>query len=360
MQRPRSTLFATAAAVALAALAPAPALAAPAGKPRTVKLWFMTGEQFRTVTRDVKASDSTTKSAVAALLKGPRKAERDDDYDTQIPKGVSLKERTVGKDGTATVRMSPGFLKDVPADPAARTADQQIKLKARLGQLTYTVTQFKHIKQAVVFAGTTSLADSDRGDYAKPSTGPAPIVVDPGAAVAGTTEIQQSLARMKYLPDDAVDGKLGYRTTQAIIAFQSWEGLGRDGVVGPATSAKLKTASTPKPKGSGRRIEVYREKGVTLLVSGGKTLRAIHTSSGAPGYATPTGTYNVFRKELKSWSVPYSVWLPYASYFNNGIAFHAWADIPTYPASHGCVRVAAPEAPRVYEFASNGTTVNVY
>ena len=33
---------------------------------------------------------------------------------------------------------------------------------------------------------------------------------------------------------------------------------------------------------------------------------------------------------------------------------------PTYPASHGCVRVPAPEAPGVYRFASIGTVVVVY
>ena len=68
----------------------------------------------------------------------------------------------------------------------------------------------------------------------------------------------------------------------------------------------------------------------------------------------------MFRKELKSWSVPFQVWLPYASYFNNGIAFHEYPDVPVYPASHGCVRVPAPEAPGVYRFAKLGTTVIVY
>ena len=33
--------------------------------------------------------------------------------------------------------------------------------------------------------------------------------------------------------------------------------------------------------------------------------------------------------------------------------------MPTYPASHGCVRVPAPEAKGVYKFAAIGTTVVV-
>jgi lipoprotein-anchoring transpeptidase ErfK/SrfK len=53
------------------------------------------------------------------------------------------------------------------------------------------------------------------------------------------------------------------------------------------------------------------------------------------------------------------VWLPYASYFNRGIAFHEYHDVPAVPASHGCVRLPAPEAPTVYAFATVGTRVTV-
>jgi peptidoglycan hydrolase-like protein with peptidoglycan-binding domain len=174
--------------------------------------------------------------------------------------------------------------------------------------------------------------------------------------------VQKHLARLRYLPKKAVDGVAGYRTNQAVMAFQSWEGLQRDGVVGPQTVAALRKAKRPQPgsKGPARRIETYNAKGVTLLIEGGKVKRAIHSSSGKPGYATPTGTYTVFRKEKRSWSYPYSVWLPWASYFNNGIAFHEYPDVPPYPASHGCVRIPAPEAKVVYRFATIGTTVVVY
>ena len=146
-----------------------------------------------------------------------------------------------------------------------------------------------------------------------------------------------------------------------MIAFQAWNGLSRDGVVGPATSAALKAGRKPAPQAgaAAKRIEVYRDKGVALLISGGVLKRAIHVSSGGAATPTPSGTYNVFRKELNSWSVPFSSWLPYASYFNNGIAFHEYADVPAYPASHGCVRVPAPEAKFVYDFAAVGTSVVV-
>ena len=98
---------------------------------------------------------------------------------------------------------------------------------------------------------------------------------------------------------------------------------------------------------------------MTLLVKDDKTKRAIHSSSGGPGTETPRGQFEVFRKELQSWSVPFQTWLPYASYFFQGIAFHEYPDVPAYPASHGCVRIPAPEAPVVYKFAKLGTAVSV-
>jgi lipoprotein-anchoring transpeptidase ErfK/SrfK len=70
--------------------------------------------------------------------------------------------------------------------------------------------------------------------------------------------------------------------------------------------------------------------------------------------------FHVYRKELLSWSVPFSVWMPYASYFVGGIAMHEYPYVPEYPASHGCVRLPAGEAQRVFAFAEVGTPVSVF
>ena len=213
----------------------------------------------------------------------------------------------------------------------------------------------------VVADGRPIRAAADRADFAKPAEGPPKTTHAKGPKSSSTREVQERLANLHYLPRRAVDGVAGYRTQEAVIAFQAWEGLTRDGVVGPQTTAALAKARPPEPRRGGpdRRIEVYREKGVALLITHGKTRRAIHVAAGAAATPTPAGTFQVFRKELRSWSVPFQVWLPYASYFSNGIAFHQYPDVPPYPASHGCVRVPEPEAQSVYKFAKIGTTVVV-
>jgi lipoprotein-anchoring transpeptidase ErfK/SrfK len=172
--------------------------------------------------------------------------------------------------------------------------------------------------------------------------------------------IQRRLVALGYLPSSAVTGRLGPWTRGAVLAFQGWERLARDGIPGPQTIARLKTAARPKPsRGSGKRIDVYLGAQVALLVNGNQVRRVIKVSTGAPGFATPTGSYAIYRKHLRDWSYPYKVWLPFASYFVGGIAFHESPDVPAYPASHGCVRVPRDDARLVYEFATIHTPVKV-
>jgi peptidoglycan hydrolase-like protein with peptidoglycan-binding domain len=203
----------------------------------------------------------------------------------------------------------------------------------------------------------------DQGELSNPvRLSRQPATVPSGPAPVHVIGVQKRLQELRYLPADGASGTWDDRTRHAVIAFQGWQGLARDGIVGPQTIAALEASGPPRPStgGSASRIEVHRAKGVVLLIEGSQVIRAVHSSAGAPGYETPTGSYSVFRKERNSWSVPYQVWLPYASYFNAGIALHGYADVPAHPASHGCVRVPTSEAPSVYEFAAVGTQVTVF
>ena len=184
---------------------------------------------------------------------------------------------------------------------------------------------------------------------------------DRGAAVA---EVRSQLASLGFLPRGGGD-QYDQAAFHAVMAFQKVRGLARDGIAGPITrnalerDARVGRRPVPARAGSGRRIEVDLSQQVAKLIGGRRVKRTIAISSGAPGYSTPTGSYRIFRKEQRSWSVPYRVWLPWASYFVGGIAFHAYPSVPASPASHGCVRVPEPFAQELYEFARMGVRVDV-
>src|SRR6185295_8596396 len=100
----------------------------------------------------------------------------------------------------------------------------------------------------------------------------------------------------------------------------------------------------------GKRVELLLDRQLALAIVNDRVERVFHISSGAGG-RTPSGSFRVYRKERLSWSVPFSVWMPWASYFTGGIAFHEYSSVPAYPASHGCVRVNRYDAVTLYGFA---------
>ena len=118
-------------------------------------------------------------------------------------------------------------------------------------------------------------------------------------------------------------------------------------------------AGAPVTSGAGRRIEVLLDRQVALAIDGGRVVRTIPVSSGAPATPTPPGTYTVFGRYPRWWSVPFQDWLPWSLQFVGGIALHEYAQVPVTPASHGCVREPAFDARWLYEFAPLGTRVEV-
>jgi hypothetical protein len=332
---------------------------------QSAKVFFVRGPRLAPCTRVVEPGESGQAMAIRALLTGPTAAERRLGIDSTIPRGTRLESLSV-TNGLATVALTLVPNKTTPAEVVARPA--------RAAQIVYTLIAFPKVEKVLIklngrpwagFAGSNLAIKDPRGraDLTKPIRLPTKATFLPkGPVAADPRGVQKRLVAFRYLPAKAVTGKWDDRTFHAVTAFQAWQRLTRDGIVGPQTLAALETAGQPRPAAShnGRHVEIYRSRGVTLLVDRGRLVRALHSSSGTKGYETPAGSYAIFRKERNSWSVPYKQWLPHASYFNRGIAFHGYPSVPAWPASHGCVRLPSAEAPSAYDFMSIGTRVSVY
>jgi hypothetical protein len=196
---------------------------------------------------------------------------------------------------------------------------------------------------------------------AAPAATAATTQVTPASSSNIVKALQLKLIRLKYLAPGLATGNYGNRTIQAVMAFQGWVGLPRDGVAGAATYQALKHARIPVSWGhKHKHMEVHKARQVLLLIGKlGHVKRAIHVSTAGPGHFTPDGIFHIYRKEIMSWSTLFDVWLPYADYFTGGFAFHEYPDVPGVPASHGCIRIADGDAQVVWKFATLGTRVAI-
>ena len=334
---------------ALGAALLASAATAATGAPKSVEVAFVRSGELLRVERVVPRGVRPELHAVRELAQGPTRDERRAGLRTALREGVRPRSiRT--RDGSWQV----SFSRSLFAPGSAQTK------RMRLAQIAATLSGLGGPQEYATIAAEGRLATVVR------------LGVRPGAwrerrgekgypySVRG---VQLRLLHLGYLSRAQVTGTLDYSTSQALLGFQGWEGLARTGTVTGETQVALVRAARPRPRtvggGTGRRVEIHRDRGVLLLIEQGRVERAVHTSTGAGG-ATPSGTFRVYRKETMSWSYPFQVWMPWASYFIGGIAMHEYPDVPGYPASHGCVRLPAGDAERVFRFAEHGTPVHVF
>ncbi|HEX2053442.1 MAG TPA: L,D-transpeptidase family protein [Actinomycetota bacterium] len=190
---------------------------------------------------------------------------------------------------------------------------------------------------------------------AKPSPSPSvsPAIQDGllrvGSRGPEVQALEQRLADLKYMVGK-VDGVFDNNTRHGLIAFQKVEGLSRSGIGDGATMGRLPTATTPAPKYSApaNHLEVDIPKQTVYVVRGGAVTAILPTSTGSNknftngGWTrraiTPNGRFTVSRK-INGMRISPLGELYKPSYFNGGIAFHGNGSVPTYPASHGCVRL---------------------
>jgi hypothetical protein len=209
---------------------------------------------------------------------------------------------------------------------------------------------------AIALAATAAIAAAGAAQAGARDTAarPAAATLQLGSRGPAVRSLQTSLVRLTYLPAGAADGIYGMRTWHAVVAFQGWQRLVRDGIAGPRTLAAMARAKPPAPWSMATDIEVHISRQVLLLVSGGRVQRAIHVATGMPGWPTPVGRFTILSRQAMSWSVPFQAWMPLAQYFYPGYAMHEYPEVPACPASHGCVRIPAAEAGVVWRFGRLG------
>src|SRR6478672_9147030 len=115
------------------------------------------------------------------------------------------------------------------------------------------------------------------------------------------------------------------------------------------------------PEGAGpERVVISLSDQLAFLYRGDTLMAAATISTGRDDKPTPTGIFSVLNKTVMHHSNKYDdAPMPFAQFFeSHGIAMHAGYN-PGHPASHGCVRLPAAFAKKLYSVTDIGTPVMI-
>lgn len=148
-------------------------------------------------------------------------------------------------------------------------------------------------------------------------------------------------------------------TGRAVLAYRKANGLARTEV---ATAGIVKRLMRGKGKvrlrhpKAGRHVEADISRQILILANRGKPVEIYHTSSGTSATPTILGKYRFYLRQPGYNSKE----MYYSTYFIRGYAIHGYKSVPTYPASHGCLRVPISDAIHIYNWVDIGMPIYTY
>lgn len=186
-------------------------------------------------------------------------------------------------------------------------------------------------------------------------------IVNPSAGFGSSgpfvSLIQQKLAALGYAVPRS--GTYDGGTGRAVEAYRKVNRFARLQTLDSVVTSKLlsgRGAFQLRKRAPGRRVEANLSTQTLALIENNRVVRTYTTSSGAPATPTVLGTYNFY------WKQPgvNNRGMVHSAYFIRGYAIHGYPSVPTYPASHGCLRIPVPDALSVFNWLSVGDRIDVY
>ncbi len=113
--------------------------------------------------------------------------------------------------------------------------------------------------------------------------------------------------------------------------------------------------------GSGQALKIIVSKDQQHLVvyEGANVIAESNVSTGKQGHSTPSGIFSILEKKKKHFSNLYDdapmPWMQRITW--SGVALHESNHVPSYPASHGCVRMPRAFAKELFSLTERGAHV---
>ncbi|MCW2542976.1 MAG: hypothetical protein JWM40_528 [Frankiales bacterium] len=181
----------------------------------------------------------------------------------------------------------------------------------------------------------------------------------------------QHLLTAQHYDVGAINGRFGYDLHHAVMTFQKLQRLPATGHWGSAERLRAThpNAYVVRFPSSGRAVEIDITRQILVMSQAGVITRVIDVSTGSGNVYYQDGSRNVAHTPRGHYSIFYKIngtrisklgALYKPSYFYQGYAVHGSASVPSYPASHGCVRITNPNADRLFPLLTYRTPVTVF
>jgi hypothetical protein len=184
-----------------------------------------------------------------------------------------------------------------------------------------------------------------------------PLRVSGGSKGLAVRILQQQLKAKGYVVGQK--GVYDARTARAVLAFRKVTGMARTQEANADVFRKLAHGAgaykVRYPK-QGHHVEADLSLQVMALINGSKVERIYPISSGKPSTPTVLGTFRVYSKTPGT----NAKGMVFTSYFHGGYGIHGYAEVPTFAASHGCLRTPVPDAVPIFQWIKYGDYVDVY
>lgn len=157
----------------------------------------------------------------------------------------------------------------------------------------------------------------------------------------------------------SIGKRLNWASRLGILAFRKVNGMKWNTGYSKRIFRKLLLGTgsfRPRRKAAGRHVEADLSRQVMALVVNGRAAHVFHVSSGTSSTPTVTGRFRFYLRQpgYNGKRMYYSV------YFTGNYATHGFDPVPTYPASHGCLRNPIPYSRFIYGWVQMGMLMWVY
>lgn len=123
------------------------------------------------------------------------------------------------------------------------------------------------------------------------------------------------------------------------------------------------TAQQPDPGGTTKRVEIDKTTQTLRAYEGDRVILETRVSTGKWDKSTPNGQFSAGEKDRMHYSRLFqNAPMPFSVQVAGNVFIHGFSYVPSFPASHGCIRVPLDKgnpAKQFFDWVDPGTPIEI-